>query len=140
MSLPRAMHVGRQPDDPRTLFVIFDREPTDDEMEAVHALLREAADEGAGPRPFAPLEAYADAETGGKNHAAEAAMKCGDPAFKRFLMERHGLESPATDERATQKLRSLLGITSRRELNHGGLSAEAWVRLRREFEAWRRAG
>jgi hypothetical protein len=38
-----------------------------------------------------------------------------------------------------QKVRQMLGVTSRKELNDGGRSAEAWRQLRGEFEAWRRA-
>lgn len=135
MSALRAMAVGRLADDPRTLFVLFDREPTDDEVEGVHERLRLMAEEDeAATRPFAPLEAY---EAAGKDYAAEAAMKCDDPAFKRFLMDRHGLQSPATEERTAQKLRSVLRVTSRRELNDGGEAAARWVQLRRDFEAWR---
>ncbi len=67
-------------------------------------------------------------------------MACAQPAFKRFLMERHGLESPATNERVAQKLRSLLGVTSRRELNEGGRAEAGWKSLYGEFENWKRAG
>lgn len=67
-------------------------------------------------------------------------MACSRPAFKTFLMERHGLDSPATDERCAQKLRGILGVTSRRELNDGGQAAERWKRLYGEFENWKRAG
>ncbi len=74
------------------------------------------------------------------NFAAEAAIKCTEPAFKRFLMERRGLESPANDERTAQKLRSLLGITSRRALNDDAAAAERWKALRADFETWKRAG
>jgi hypothetical protein len=75
-----------------------------------------------------------------RNYAAEAAMKCGEPAFKKFLIERHGLESPATNDRTAQKLRSLLGITTRAALNDDMAAAERWKRLRGEFENWKRAG
>lgn len=73
-----------------------------------------------------------------KNFAAECAMLCGKPGFKTFLEERHGLERPLTDDRAAQKVRSLLGVTSRAELNDGGRPAEAWRALRSDFAAWRR--
>jgi hypothetical protein len=73
-----------------------------------------------------------------RNYAAEAAMKCAEPAFKKFLMERHGLESPATDERTAQKLRSILGVTSRADLNHDVGAAGRWKALRGDFEDWRR--
>jgi hypothetical protein len=75
-----------------------------------------------------------------KDYAAEAAMKCAEPAFKKFLMERHGLESPATDDRTAQKLRSVLAVTSRAELNHDDQAAKRWKALRGDFENWRRAG
>lgn len=71
------------------------------------------------------------------DHAAEAAMLCASPAFKKFLMERHGLESSATDERTAQKLRGLLGVTSRREINHDETVRERWVRLRADFNIWK---
>ncbi|KQZ81887.1 hypothetical protein ASD64_09020 [Mesorhizobium sp. Root157] len=75
-----------------------------------------------------------------KNFAAECGMKCQDPSFKVFLEERHGLERPLTDERVAQKVRGLMGVTSRRELNDGGRASEAWRQLRGEFDAWLRAG
>lgn len=75
-----------------------------------------------------------------KNFAAECAIKCGEPAFRVFLEERHGLERPLTDERVAQKVRGLLGVASRRDLNDSERAAEAWRRLRAEYDAWRRAG
>lgn len=75
-----------------------------------------------------------------KDYAAEAAMKCAEPAFKRFLFERHGLEQPLTDDRTAQKLRSLLGVASRRELNDDDTAAARWKQLRGDFEHWKRAG
>jgi len=83
----------------------------------------------AEPRPRGP-----------KDFAAECAMKCGEPAFRAFLEARHRMERPLTDERVAQKVRGLLGVTSRAELNDGGQAAERWKALRGEFEAWRRAG
>jgi len=75
-----------------------------------------------------------------KNFAAECAMKCGEPAFRVFLEQQHGLERPLTDERVAQKVRGLLGVVSRRDLNDSGQAAEAWRRLRADYDAWRRAG
>lgn len=74
------------------------------------------------------------------NYAAEAAMKCGEPAFLVFLEKRHGLERPLTDDKAAQKLRSLLRISSRTELNNDSAAAERWRSLRADYEAWRKAG
>lgn len=75
-----------------------------------------------------------------KNFATECAMLCKDPRFKVFLEERHGLERPLTDERVIQKVRSVLGVTSRKELNNGGAASEAWKALRASFAAWLKAG
>lgn len=75
-----------------------------------------------------------------KDFAAECAMKCQEPAFRVFLEERHGLERPLTDSKVAQKVRSLCGVTSRKELNDGGRAADAWKQLRGEFADWRKAG
>lgn len=75
-----------------------------------------------------------------KDYAAECAMKCAEPAFRAFLEARHGLERPLTEDRVAQKVRGLLGVTSRAELNDKGQAAERWKALRGDFEAWRRAG
>ncbi|TPN79978.1 hypothetical protein [Mesorhizobium sp. B1-1-2] len=90
----------------------------------------------SGVRPAAgPPEA-----SNPRNFAAECAMKCQEPAFKVFLHEAHGLERPLTDERVVQKVRSLLGVQSRNELNDGGRAGEAWKALRAAFAAWLKAG
>lgn len=73
-----------------------------------------------------------------KDYAAEAAMKCAEPAFKAFLEAEHGLERPLTDERCAQKVRSLCAVTSRAAFNEPGRAADAWVALRQAFEAWKR--
>jgi hypothetical protein len=75
-----------------------------------------------------------------KDFAAECAMKCAEPAFRVFLEAVHGLERPLTDERVVQRVRGLLGVQSRAELNEAGRAADAWKALRGEFDAWRRAG
>lgn len=75
-----------------------------------------------------------------KNYAAECALKCREPAFKVFLEQRHGLDAPLTDDRAAQKVRSLLGVSSRGELNGGGRAVESWKALRADFMAWKKAG
>lgn len=75
-----------------------------------------------------------------KDYAAECAMKCAEPSFSVFLEQRHGLARPLTHERVAQKVRGLLGVTSRAELNHGDQAAERWKALRADFEEWKRAG
>ncbi|MDW9588698.1 hypothetical protein GOA80_22020 [Sinorhizobium meliloti] len=75
-----------------------------------------------------------------KDYAAECAMKCAEPAFKVFLEECHGLSKPLTDDRAATKVRSILNIGSRAELNNDPAAAERWQKLRGHFDAWRRRG
>ncbi|MDW9573426.1 hypothetical protein GOA73_08565 [Sinorhizobium meliloti] len=75
-----------------------------------------------------------------KDYAAECAMKCAEPAFKKFLEECHGLARPLTDDRAATKLRSILNIGSRAELNDDPAAAARWQDLRSAFDAWRRRG
>ncbi|TIN82697.1 hypothetical protein [Mesorhizobium sp.] len=71
-----------------------------------------------------------------KNFATECVLKCHDTRFKVYLEERHGLERPLTDDRVAQRVRSILGVQSRKELNNGGKAAEAWKALRADFAAW----
>lgn len=92
------------------------------------------------PKPDCSPARGDPAPAGPKNFAAECAMKCDEPAFRVFLEERHGLERPLTEDRVAQKVRGLLGVTSRKELNDGGQSAERWKALRADYDAWRRAG
>ncbi|MDX0665998.1 hypothetical protein GOD61_24145 [Sinorhizobium medicae] len=75
-----------------------------------------------------------------KDYAAECAMKCAEPAFKKFLEECHGLARPLTDDRAATKVRSILNIGSRAELNDDPAAAARWQDLRSAFDAWRRRG
>lgn len=102
---------------------------------------QQAADRPPPERSGAPAQASGEAASGReRNYSAEAAIKCGEPAFKAWLEEAHGLERPLTDDRCAQKLRSLLGVTSRAELNNDAAAAERWRRLRDEFQTWRKRG
>lgn len=75
-----------------------------------------------------------------KDFAANCAILCADPAFKKFLEECHSLERPLTDDRAANKVRFLLKIRSRAELNTDPAAATRWQQLRNHFDAWRRRG
>lgn len=90
-----------------------------------------------------PAGRFADGTSpsgGGKDYAAEAAMKCAEPGFKKYLEECHGLERPLTDDRVAARLRHVLGIGSRRELNSDSVAARRWRQLVGDFDAWRRRG
>jgi len=100
----------------------------------VRALERDGPVRNAAP-PAGGAQARSE-----KNFAAEASMKCQEPAFMAFLAESHGLERPLSPEKAAQKVRSLCGVNSRKELNDDATAAERWRKLRGEFAAWRSAG
>ncbi|MDG4903189.1 hypothetical protein P9279_22015 [Mesorhizobium sp. WSM4962] len=92
-------------------------------------------------RPEAPRAAAGEpAAREAKNFATECAMKCQDARFKVYLEEKHGLERPLTDSKVAQRVRSILGVQSRNELNNGGEASERWKALRADFAAWLKAG
>lgn len=70
------------------------------------------------------------------DYAAECAMMCGRSDFRRYLSERHGLDV-ADDERVKTRVRSILKIKSRGELNDDPQAAARWKDLRARFHAWR---
>jgi hypothetical protein len=72
-----------------------------------------------------------------RNYAAEASMKCGEPAFRQFLSEL--MEKPCPNAgAAADMLRWALSITSRKHLNTDEAAAARWRDLRARFEAWRK--
>ena len=71
------------------------------------------------------------------NYAAESAMKCEEPTFRRFLQD--ATKRPVGDkEAAAEALRLLAGVDSRKAFNASHEGAERWVRVRRLFALWRR--
>jgi hypothetical protein len=75
-------------------------------------------------------------ETKKADFAAECAMKCDDPVFRRYLFECHQVDTQDR-ERIAIRVRSMLAISSRSELNSNPEAAARWKSLRAEFEAWR---
>ena len=72
-----------------------------------------------------------------KDYAAECAMKCNDMRFRAYLREKHDLET--TDaERINTRVRSILAIGSRAELNTDPKAAARWQSLKTDFELWSR--
>lgn len=70
-----------------------------------------------------------------KDFAAECAMQSGRQAFRMFLRERHALEA-TDDERVNARVRSILAIQSRAELNTDENARKRWFSLRSEFKNW----
>lgn len=122
------------PDMVRFLLVLVDRA-----ADTVRRL-RAPADGQGGSRADSSHDVKDRHGLRGKDYAAQAAMQCASPAFLRFLADRHGLDPPLTEGRAAQKVRSLCGVTSRRQFNDGDAAAARWKSLMAEFENWKRAG
>jgi hypothetical protein len=72
-----------------------------------------------------------------KDHAAECAMKCNEQVFRRYLIEKHGLEDAGDSIRIASRVRSILNIKSRSDLNTDENARQRWLSLRADFEAWR---
>lgn len=80
-----------------------------------------------------------------KDHAAEASMKLDDLHFRQFLRWHPGAQpvGGASGDRdpvdtAADRLRAILSITSRRELNTDPQAAQRWIELRDEWNRFRR--
>ena len=70
--------------------------------------------------------------------AANAAMLCGERTFQRFL-EEAGADGAVRDKDAADKrLKTLLGITSKRQLNDDLAAQAGWIDLRGRYQAWMR--
>lgn len=70
------------------------------------------------------------------DYAAECAMICARADFRRYLVECHALDV-ADEERVKTRVRSILKIGSRGELNDDQNAAARWKDLRARFNAWR---
>lgn len=78
------------------------------------------------------------AAPGVKDYAAECGRKCNEPAFQRFLSECHDLILPTDDVKTATRVRSLLSIKSRRDLNTDPTATTRWRDMVRAYDAWRR--
>ncbi|MET3602199.1 hypothetical protein [Martelella mangrovi] len=73
-----------------------------------------------------------------KNYAAECAMKCEEPAFQRFMAERHDLKLPTDKDKTATRVKFVLALNSRKELNENAPAAARWRRIVQDFDEWRR--
>ncbi|ULJ71339.1 hypothetical protein [Rhizobium gallicum] len=72
-----------------------------------------------------------------KDYAAECAMKCSDPLFRAFLVERYQVPDVADAERIAVSVRNILRVGSRGELNTDPEARRRWIDFRSSCEAWR---
>ncbi|MEX3008972.1 hypothetical protein [Hoeflea sp. TYP-13] len=69
-----------------------------------------------------------------KDYAAQAAMMCDRPAYRRFLEEHHGLAEGADPDAVREAQRKAVKIRSKADLNAAG----RWLKHLTEFELWQR--
>ena len=72
-----------------------------------------------------------------KDFAAECAMKSSDRLFLAYLRECHGADT-SDAERINIRIRSVLNIKSRAELNSDAAARDRWLSLRADFDRWRK--
>lgn len=69
--------------------------------------------------------------------AQQCAIACGDAAFLRWLFEVHGVETSDRIRVAT-RVRTMLAVQSRAELDTDPAAAARWRRMYGDFQAWRK--
>jgi len=74
-----------------------------------------------------------------KDFARDCAIKCNDRLFLRYLMECHQLIDQSDAERINTRVRFILDIQSRAELNTDPAAAGRWEKLLTDFFRWRKA-
>lgn len=72
-----------------------------------------------------------------KNYAANAAISVKEPSFWRFLEANTAGGPVRTATAADTRLKSVLSIKSKNQLNDDALAAGRWLSLRRDYENWK---
>lgn len=70
--------------------------------------------------------------------AANASMLCAEPLFHRFLERRDQTRVIHNKDHADTVLKTLLGITSKTQLNREERAQTAFIDLRADFDVWKR--
>lgn len=92
-------------------------------------------------KPEAPKERRPFSEL---PYSQQAAMRCHEPDFERFLYQRAGadgvleIEGPPNNDPIAAHVRFLCGVTSRKELDTRPLAAKRWREIEAEYWAWQR--
>ena len=70
-------------------------------------------------------------------YPTQAAMRCNEEAFRRFLAERNPCDVLIFgQETAADEVRSICGVKSRADLATESNAGLRWARLNRDYEAW----
>lgn len=68
--------------------------------------------------------------------AQQAAIRCNDIAFRRFLSERFQPGHPVNEEQAAGIVREQCGVSSRTTLNTSPMAAGYWREIDADFQFW----
>lgn len=96
--------------------------PTDPKWVAIAMLAKEPAQADEDPR-----RTWEDLPA-----AQQAAIRCGELDFRRYLHRHHRLPVSSQDE-AAQQVREWCGVESRRELNTNSIARDIWRRLDADY-------
>lgn len=69
--------------------------------------------------------------------AQDCAIHCGRQDFRRFLMEHHDLPDAADNERVNTRVRNILNIQSRAELDKDQGAGKRWISFKQAFYRWK---
>lgn len=84
------------------------------------------------PNPIEQTKAPPHRSWGDLQASQQAGIRCSEPAFQRFMLERHGFNDAAIG------VRTICGVTSRSVLNINDQARWKWHRLAEEFVLWTR--
>lgn len=73
-----------------------------------------------------------------KDYAAQAAMLCQNTGFQRFLEGKGAGGTVADAQAADTRMKGLLAITSKKDINTDERARRAFLSLRTDFETWKR--
>jgi hypothetical protein len=74
----------------------------------------------------------------GRRTEPEMAVELWNPGDKvQYLIEKHDLTDAGDSLRVESRVRSILAVSSRRELNTDPNAAARWKSLRADYDAWR---
>ena len=92
----------------------------------------------------AQIEAQAESQPDGERRrwaslslAQQAGIRCGEPAFQKFLRE-HGQSQVSDDKGAAAYVRLCCGVRSRADLDTKAAAGRLWRDLNTRFETWMR--
>lgn len=68
--------------------------------------------------------------------ATQAAIRCTDPKFQRFIFEISSFSSPPSEQITIEETRRLCGVQSRSELSTNEVAATKWRKLESDYQSW----